>query len=87
MESGGLVAEQIQYNSSIKLASMLNTFIVLIWSACTVPKSWCPSLITCLNKNNGNKIEPRSYRGLHIAATRSKIFIVIIIERLRPSYE
>lgn len=84
--SDGLVAEQIKYNSSAELVSLLYALMALIRSTFAILGHGF-TLITCLYKSEGDKMEPSNYCGLSITATCSKISIAIIVEHLRPLYE
>ena len=70
-----------------KLMQILVTLMTLIWSTITVPTSWLHSLITCLYKNKGDRMDADNYRGLSITSTCSKILIRIIIDRFKALYE
>ena len=71
----------------VKLVFFMYVLMSLIWSSFAVPKSWLHSTIICLYKNKGDKMEPNNYRGLFITTTCSKVFVAIIVERLRPLHE
>lgn len=85
--SDNIYAEQIKSNTSATLISLIIMLLTLVWNVLTTPKSWLHSILTCLYKNKGNKMDPSNYRGLSITATLSKVFTAVIIERLKPVYE
>ena len=64
-----IYSEQLKYNSSKRLLSMLTLLMTVIWSTCKIPSSWLISSITCLYKNKGSRSEAKNYRGLSIMAT------------------
>ena len=86
-DPSGVYSEQIKYNTSSKLMQILVTLMTLIWSTITVPSSWLHSLITCLYKNKGDRMDADNYRGLSITFACSKILIRIIINRFKALYE
>ena len=86
-DPSNIYAEQIKYNGSAKLISLIITLFTLIWSLATAPQAWLHSIIACLFKNKGDKMDPGNYRGLSITSTLSKLFTSIIINRLKPIYE
>ena len=82
-----IFAEHIKYNSSPTLISFIIMLLTLVWNVFSTPKSWLHSVVTCLYKNKGDKMDPDNYRGLSITATLSKIYTSIIVERMKPIYE
>ena len=82
-DPSNIFAEQIKYNGSAKLISVIITLFTLIWSLATAPQAWLHSIIAYLFKNKGDKMNPNNYRGLSITSTLSKLFMVIIIDRLK----
>ena len=85
--SDDVYSEQIKYNESPTLISMIIMLMSLVWNLLSTPKSWLHSIINCLYKNKGDKLDPDNYRGLSITSTVSKLFIAIIIDHLKPLYE
>ena len=81
--SDDVYSEQIKYNELPTLISM----IIMLMNLLSTPKSWFHSSFNCLYKNKGDKLDPDNYRGLSITSTVSKLFIAIVIDRLKPLYE
>ena len=86
-DSDNIFPEHIKYNDSPTLISLIITLMTLIWNIYATPKSWLHSIITCLFKNKGSKMEAGNYRGLSITSTLSKLYTSIIIDRIKPLYE
>ncbi len=58
----------------------------MIWTAVIVPNSWLKSVITCLHKKGPNTLA-ENYRGISIIARLSNIMCIVIVERIRITYE
>ena len=64
----------------------LEDIFKLAWEGNEVPEDWGEAKIECLYKNKGKRGDPKMYRGLSITSTVSKLYMMILVERLSPWY-
>ena len=76
IESDGLISEIVNLYTNV-------------WETKDVPKTWGHTKLVALWKgpSKGKKEDPSSYRGLQIGSTFCKLFINVIINRLKTWYE
>jgi len=58
-----------------------------LWTNLDLHNVWGNSRLKTLWKGKGSKSDPSKYRGLSISSTICKLFVNIILERIRPWYE
>ena len=69
-----------------KIIEVLVEIFKKAWEGAELPADWGMAKIECLYKNKGKKTDPKMYRGLSITSTISKLYMMIIVERLSPWY-
>ena len=79
--------EEIKYNTSGVFMQMLLMMMCLLWTVVKYPASWYHSVISCIYKNKGKASEGGNYRGLSMNATLNKVFMSVILNRIRGVYE
>ena len=69
-----------------KILKDLEDIFSQAWEGNEVPDDWGLAKIESLYKNKGKRGDPTMYRGLSITSTVSKLYMMIIVERLTPWY-
>ena len=83
----GLAAELLKYNDCVELPHFITHLLVDVWNGGDVPSSWKHSRVRCLFNNKGQASDPSKYRGLSINSLLNKVLIIIILDRLKETYE
>ena len=78
--------EQIKYGvGSKQLVRWLVLLFAVIWQCVSVPKVWCASTITALDKR-GVHSDPTNYRPLSVTSTLSRLLPMLVCKRLEKAY-
>jgi len=83
----GLAAELLKYNDCVELPHFITHLLVDVWNGGDVPSSWKHSRVRRLFKNKGQASDPSKYRGLSINSLLNKVLMIIILDRLKETYE
>ena len=83
----GLAAELLKYNDCPALAELVTELLTNVWNGGEVPDSWKHSRVRCLFKNKGLASDPSKYRGLSINSMLNKVLMIIVLDRMKESYE
>jgi hypothetical protein len=67
------------------VAHLLHRVIVATWQSGKAPKAWKRAVLTYLYKGKGPRLSSHSYRGISLLSVCSKVYVNILIARLRPT--
>lgn len=69
------------------VAHLLHRVIQATWTTGKAPKAWKRALLTYLYKGKGPRLSSNNYRGISLLSVCSKVYVNIIIARLRPTLD
>ena len=64
------------------IALTITKLLNIILETGLIPQKWCIGIITPIFKNKGSAENPENYRGISILSCFSKLFTLLINERL-----
>ena len=82
----GIPPELLKYGGE-EMVCELTTLFNLIMEEKRVPEEWKKAIIVPIFKNKGSKLECGNYRGISLISVPSKVFMRVLLNRMKPKIE
>lgn len=83
----GFVVEFLKYNDCFVLVELVIELLINVWNGGEVFDSWKYFCVWCFFKNKGFVFDFLKYRGLSINLLLNKVFMIIVLDRMKEFYE
>ena len=82
----GIQPELLKYGG-VEVVKEMTQLCNLIMEEKRVPEEWKKAIIVPLFKNKGSKLDCGNYRGISLISVPSKVFMRVLLNRIRPKIE
>ena len=76
----------IKYGDAEMVGKITNNFNAALENG-RVPEEWRKAIIVKMFKNKGSKLDCANYRGISLISVPSKVFLRILLNRVKPVME